>query len=319
MLHVRAVCPADTTDAALDLLRADPGATLITVQRGAAVEPEGDLLECVLARESADEVLNALRDLGVVRTGGIALEDVGTLLSDAAEAAAEKAPDRGSDSVVWQELVAQTGEASTLTPSFLAFIIIACLLAVVGVATDSSVTIVGAMVVGPEYGPLAGTAVALVSKDYRLAARSALALLVGFPVAMTVAWFATWLFRKLGWVTAAGVENLQNVDFIYKVGPFSMVVALLAGAAGMLATMTPKSAALVGVFISVTTIPAAGFAVVAAEVGSWHKAAMSIGQLAVNMVGIVAAGVLVLWLRPRHRPGGGTLSRLNRWWLSDTA
>jgi uncharacterized membrane protein len=74
----------------------------------------------------------------------------------------------------------------------------------------------------------------------------------------------------------------------------------------MLALVSAKSAALVGVFISVTTVPAAGFAVVAVTVGEWRVAALAALQLGVNMVGIVIAGVLVLALRlrkgsdPRH-------------------
>jgi uncharacterized membrane protein len=47
----------------------------------------------------------------------------------------------------------------------------------------------------------------------------------------------------------------------------------------------------------VTTVPAAGFAVVAATVGDWGVAAKSAAQLAVNLVAIVLAGVLVLWAR----------------------
>ena len=90
------------------------------------------------------------------------------------------------------------------------------------------------------------------------------------------------------------IHELQNVDFIFQVGPFSFVVALLAGAAGMLSLVTSKSAALVGVFISVTTVPAAGMAVVAATTGDWDVALASAGQLAVNMIGIVIAAVLVL-------------------------
>jgi uncharacterized membrane protein len=87
------------------------------------------------------------------------------------------------------------------------------------------------------------------------------------------------------------------VDFIFQVGPLSFVVALLAGAAGMLSLVSARSAALVGVFISVTTVPAAGFSVVAAILGDWDVAAKSALQLAVNLVGIVIAGVLVLVLR----------------------
>ena len=64
----------------------------------------------------------------------------------------------------------------------------------------------------------------------------------------------------------------------------------------MLSLVSAKSSALVGVFISVTTVPAAGFAVVAATVGDWDVARKSAAQLGTNLTGIVAAGVLVLWV-----------------------
>ncbi|MBF6170308.1 DUF389 domain-containing protein [Nocardia blacklockiae] len=312
MLHVRVICPPDTTEAALASLRAEPGATLVTVQRGAAIDPAGDLIEADVARECANDVLAALTALGIKESGGITLDPVETALSDAAERAVESAPGDPSDAVVWEELVAQTHEESTLSPTFLGFMTIACLLAVVGVATDSPVTVVGAMVVGPEFGPLAAIAVALVRRDFRLARRSALALLIGFPVAMGIAVLASLLWERLGWITLQRLDDIQNVDFIYEVGPFSLVVALLAGAADMLSLVSSRSAALVGVFISVTTIPAAGFAAVAATLGQWDMALESIGQLAVNMIGIVVAGVLVLWLRPAHGSEGGPIHRIKR-------
>ena len=65
----------------------------------------------------------------------------------------------------------------------------------------------------------------------------------------------------------------------------------------MLSLVSAKSAALVGVFISVMTVPAAGFAVVAATVGDWDIAAKSAAQLAINLTGIVLAAVAVLWVR----------------------
>src|SRR5205807_817743 len=77
-------------------------------------------------------------------------------------------------------------EESRLKVTFLAFLVIACLLAAVGVLTDSAVTIVGAMVVGPEFGPLAALAVAIVLRRWDIARRAALALGAGFPLAMVV-------------------------------------------------------------------------------------------------------------------------------------
>jgi uncharacterized hydrophobic protein (TIGR00271 family) len=153
------------------------------------------------------------------------------------------------------------------------------------------------MVVGPEFGPLAALAVALVRRRMYLARRAALALLVGFPVAMLVTAIGVLVGEAVGWIEVTDTSQLSEVDFIFQVGPLSFVVAMFAGAAGMLSLVSAKSAALVGVFISVTTVPAAGFAVVAATVGDWEVAVQSATQLAVNLVGMVLAGVLVLWVR----------------------
>ena len=222
------------------------------------------------------------------------MEVLDTVLSTAAYRAEDEIDGDGEDAVVWDELVLRTREQSGLGLSYMAFLCIACLLAAVGVLTDSAITVVGAMVVGPEFGPLAALAVAVVRRKGYLARRATLALLVGFPIAMIITALATLGFEALGWVELRSIHQLQNVDFIFQVGPFSFVVALLAGAAGMLSLVTSKSAALVGVFISVTTVPAAGMAVVAATTGDWDVALASAGQLAVNMIGIVIAAVLVL-------------------------
>jgi uncharacterized membrane protein len=103
--------------------------------------------------------------------------------------------------------------------------------------------------------------------------------------------------EAIGWIEVTSTRQLTEVDFIFQVGPLSFIIALLAGAAGMLSLVSAKSSALVGVLISVMTVPAAGFAVVAATVGDWDIAAKSSAQLAVNLAGIVLAAVFVLWVR----------------------
>ena len=112
----------------------------------------------------------------------------------------------------------------------------------------------------PGSGPLAAIAVGLVLRRRDLIRRGAIALGIGFPIAMGVTALATVVFDMSGLVSTSGLDDLDQVDFIYEVGPFSFIVALLAGAAGMVALNSAKSAVLVGVFISVTTVPAAAFA-----------------------------------------------------------
>jgi uncharacterized hydrophobic protein (TIGR00271 family) len=300
LLHLRITCPAEVTDAVLATLRNDPGTVHLTVLRGAAVDPPGDLVQADVVREAADGVLADLCALGIDHVGGVTLGSLDTVLSDAADAAAVAAPGDPADAVVWDELIARTGGDSQLTLTFLAFLTLACLIAVVGVVTDSPITVVGAMVVGPEFAPLAALAVGLVLRRGDLIRRAALALGVGFPLAMVIAAAGALLGEYSGLIDVGVVSSLKQVDFIYQVGPFSLILALLAGAAGMLSLTSARSAVLIGVFISVTTVPAAAFAVVAMTTGAWRTALESTLQLLVNLVGITLAGVLVLMLRTRR-------------------
>lgn len=312
MLHLRAVCPPERTDEAIRILRAHTGTAHLIVHRGVAVAPEGDLVEADIAREAADEIIDSLCELELDHTGGITLEALDTAVSDAADRAEEAAPGEAADAVVWQELVSRTGEESRLTWTFQGFLTIACVLAAVGVITNSAVTIVGAMVVGPEFGPLAAISVGLVLRRWDLVRQGWIALLAGFPIAMAITLAIVVAGKLTGVLELDKLLENHEVDFVYKVGVASLIIALLAGAAGMLSMTSAKSAALVGVFISVTTVPAAGYAVVAAVAGQWERCLFSAGQLLVNLIGIVAAAAIVLMFRSRKQRSASTERPLSR-------
>ncbi|MGW5312871.1 DUF389 domain-containing protein [Nocardia thailandica] len=298
MLHLRVISPSDRTAAVLDTLASNPGAVHVTLARDASVDPPGDVIAAYLARGHANHVLAALAELDLVDTGAVAFAPAGTVLSEAGSRAHAPTVSSSDGAVVWEELLSQAREGARLTPTMLVFLTIAFLLSAVGVATASPLTLVGAMVVGPEFRPLSALAVGLTRRDTALIRTSGRTLAISFPVAMAVTALATLLWIRLGWIGTDDVENARAFDFIYQVGPFSLVVALLAGAAGMLAMVTYSSTVLVGVFISVTTVPAAGLAVAAAIAGKWNVVLSSLAQLGVNLVGIVLAGVAVLLLLP---------------------
>ncbi len=229
------------------------------------LEPQGDEITADIARECANDVIKELKSLDVQHRGAITLASLDTVLSTRAHEAEDEADGDPADALVWDELIARTREESTLSVTFLMFLTLACLLAAVGVVTDSTVTVVGAMVVGPGVrapGRAVGGARAAARCAGAAGRRGAAR---GFPVAMGITALLTLAAQAVGWVSLDTVKNVDDVDFIFQVGPLSFVVALLAGAAGMLSLMSSKSSALVGVFISVTTVPAAGFAVVAGD------------------------------------------------------
>jgi uncharacterized hydrophobic protein (TIGR00271 family) len=297
MLHLRAIAPAELRERVIGVLADNPGVANLVIHPDAAVDPPGDEITADIAREAANDIIASLKELNIKERGAITLDQVDTVLSTRAYRAEKRAVGDPADAVIWDELAARTREESTLNVTYLTFLCLACLIAAIGVVTDSPVTVVGAMAVGPEFGPLAAVAVALARRKVYLARRAAAALLIGFPLAMLVTALLVLAGEAIGWIEVTNTRELTEVDFIFQVGPLSFIVALLAGAAGMLSLVSAKSSALVGVLISVMTVPAAGFAVVAATVGDWDIAAKSTAQLAVNLVGIVLAAVLVLWVR----------------------
>ncbi|MEV0900767.1 DUF389 domain-containing protein [Actinoplanes sp. NPDC049802] len=265
---------------------------------GAAISPDGDVVEFDVVREGADTVLDRLQTLGLDRDGAIVVERVDATLSASADRAARRVPGLGADAVVWHEIEHRTGEETELSAAFLAFMTIATIIAAIGVLLDQPILIVGSMVVGPEFGPLAALCVGLALRKGRLVRDSALALRVGFPVGMAVTVGAVWL------LTAAGLVNKSMLladrpltDFIWQPDALSWVIGFLGGVAGILSLTSAKSGTLVGVLISVTTVPAAANAAVAVAYGVTDEALGSALQLVVNLAAIVVGGLLTLLIQ----------------------
>jgi uncharacterized hydrophobic protein (TIGR00271 family) len=295
VLHLRIVVPEDRAERAFELLN-DNGAVCNVIRLpGAAHKPSGDVLLADVAREDASVVLADLRELDIAERGSIALENVDTEISDAARRAEDAAAGLASDAVVWEEVEERTSENTALSFAFLAFMVIAMLIASVGILNDLPVLIVGAMVVGPEFGPVAGFCVAVVQRKAGLAWRSVAALGIGFPVGIAVTFGAVMALKALAIAPDRfSPDEHPLTAFISQPDFFSFFVAFLAGTAGVLSLTSAKSGALIGVLISVTTIPSAANVAVAAAYANWWEAAGAATQLGINLGAILLAGVLTL-------------------------
>jgi uncharacterized hydrophobic protein (TIGR00271 family) len=300
MVHLRIVAPEPEAQKALALFENTDSVFNIILLKDAARKPEGHAILCDVAREDASVVIADLKEIGIHHCGSIAVEDIDSQISDVAIAAEKAAAGLPTDAVVWEEVEARTSENVELSASFLAFMVVATLIAAVGILTDQIVLIIGAMVVGPEFGPLAGLCVALVHKRRDVARRSLTALAVGFPVAITASFLLTLAIDLLDLVPEGfSQENHPFTEFIASPDEFSAIVATLAGIAGILSLTAAKSGALIGVLISVTTIPAAANIGVAAALGDYDEWVGAMGQLTLNLTLIVLSGVTVLFIQRR--------------------
>ncbi|MFF0742716.1 DUF389 domain-containing protein [Streptomyces sp. NPDC004111] len=297
MLHVRVIAPAGRTDEVLRITAESPATANVLKLAGAAHDPPGDLVEFDVAREGANGVLAALRGLGLKETGAITVEQLDLSISTASEQAEEAAPGDPDDAVIWDELTARTAAETRLTWAFLAFLALATQIAAIGALLDQPILIVGAMVLGPEFGPVAAICFGVLAGRAVLIGAAVRTLVVGFTAAVLITMACAAVSRLLGWITPEMLGDRPLTSFIIHPDRWSFIVALLAGVAGILSMTAGKSSPLVGVFISVTTVPAAGNLAVAVPLGHWNEVTASLIQLGVNLAGMLVAGTATLFLQ----------------------
>ncbi|MFE2956335.1 DUF389 domain-containing protein [Nocardia tengchongensis] len=298
MLHLRILSPAAMTDDILEVLESDDAVTGLVLVRGAARRPPGDLITAQIAREAANDLVSRLREMRVHQEGSIEIEQVGTWLSRSGFEAEVRTPGSSSDSVVWAQVAQRAYEETELNWTYLSFLTLAIVIASIAIVTDSQILTVGAMVLGPEFGPIAALGVALVRRRFVLLRLALRTLVFGFVAAIGVTIVLALIARALGWITEAQVTGPRPATaFIYTPDKWSFIVAVVAGAAGVLSITSAKSLGLAGVFISVTTVPAAGNIALGVAVADGSTVWGSLAQLLVNIVGMAIAGWLTLWLQ----------------------
>ena len=313
MLHIRVVCPATETVALTAWLAARPEVLNLIVLPGAGRDPGGDAVQFDVQNRAANPVLAKLRSLGLDRDGAIMVEVPDAALVERTRLRAWHRWHHGEHAPVWELIEARVAEGATYAPSFFILLVIAGLIGACGILTNSQILIVGAMVVGPEYGAILAVAMGLERRDRPPVSHGLLALLTGFVAAIAITLIFALCMRWLGRVPVQYREGVRPVsDFINSPNLYSVIVAVLAGIVGVVSLILARTGLLIGVFISVTTIPAAADIGVSLAFARWPEASGSTVQLLLNVGLLIIVGALTLraqrliWRRWLPSASGGS-------------
>jgi uncharacterized hydrophobic protein (TIGR00271 family) len=289
MLQLRVFGPAPAMNAVVDHLSRLPGATHLTLS-GSGAGSGGAIVTADLQPEAADAALEDLDRLGVPATDRLLLR------LDAIEPGAQI-----GETLVWADLLGQAGAHARPVGRYLVFMAAAGIIAAYGVIYASGILIVGAMAVSPDLLPITAVCVGLVLGRARLVRHALWTLAAGLGAACAIAAALTALLHAVGLLPSSFQVGEGALHGLVTVNSSTVVVALVAGVAGMLALETRASAA-VGVAISVTTIPASAYLGVAAGMGEVDKASGALLVLGINVAALITGGTLTLAGQRRLRP-----------------
>jgi uncharacterized hydrophobic protein (TIGR00271 family) len=311
MIHLRVVSPPDVTGSLMPALRTEPAVLNLTMLPGAVSNPDGDAVHFDVLHGAANDVIRRLREMGLEERGSIVMENVDTSISARADRVMGRQGRFQQFAPVWAEVEARIGLEGSFPPSWFALLVIAGLIGAVGILTNSEILIVGAMVVGPEYGAILSLAFGVDRRDWARVRRSVAALVIGFALAVAAALLMSLIIRWAGLEPRAYRLGLRPVSSLIDVPNwFSFIVAVLAGIVGVVSLTEARSSTLIGVFISVTTIPAASDIGVSMAYGSDSEARGSLFQLLLNVTVLAAVAIAGLplqravWGRAARRAAG---------------
>ncbi|QDT12707.1 TIGR00341 family protein [Stieleria marina] len=203
---------------------------------------------------------------------------------------ATKSPERISREEIYHDVA----QGANVTHVFLAQVVIATVVAAVGLLRNDNVVIIGAMVIAPLLGPNMSLCLATTLGDLKLAISSLKANVTGLAVAFVVSLIVGFLF-----VIDPSIESIKART---QVSGGDILLALASGTAGVLAFTSGAPAALIGVMVAVALLPPfVVFGLLVAS-GEFDAAKGALLLVATNVICVNLAGVLTFvaqGLRPR--------------------
>ena len=153
----------------------------------------------------------------------------------------------GDDALDRSLILASVARDARLDKKFLLLIILAAMIATLGLLQSSTAVVIGAMLVSPLMGPIMGVGFGLATLESNLIRRSLVTLAAGMAVAILVAMLIIWLSPVKDVTPELRARTQPTL--------LDLGVAVVGGIAGVYAIMRKLSGVMVGVAIATALVP----------------------------------------------------------------
>jgi uncharacterized hydrophobic protein (TIGR00341 family) len=201
------------------------------------------------------------------------------------EAEEEKSPERISR----EEIFASVSEGANVTNVFMFQVVLATVVAAVGLIRNDTAILIGAMVIAPLLGPNMALCLATTLGDLDLVRKSLSANAIGLAIGLVSAIVIGLLFPISATQEAIAART--------HVSPSDIILALASGCAGVLAFTTGASSALIGVMVAVALLPPTAVFGILLAAGELEAASGALMLVATNVICVNLAGTLTFFVQ----------------------
>ena len=243
--------PPARVDEVIRLAEKQPGLLGLQLQKGASLKPPGDVITIRILNRNFHDLMRDMARLGVLQQASASLVTT--------ETASIIAPPRNSaiacDSAEasWEEMEIMIAKEGNMTLNALLIMAVAGAIGVAGLLTGAVHLVIAAMLIAPGFEPIVRMSMSLAAASGTWQ-RGIIDTAKGYAALVAGALLGVLVLRWTG-VSSAYMPPSTLFDYWSSIGPSTVFVALIAGAAGAMLVVTNRSVLTAGVMVALALVP----------------------------------------------------------------
>jgi uncharacterized membrane protein len=263
--------PSELSGKMIGKIKMIKGLIGIRLQKNISIDPEGDVISVEITNRSVNELLYIFEKEGLIASGTVSITTSAPSSIISVTSLQKIYSDRGETN--WEEVLNNINKESGMTVSSLLVMFIAGVLAVVGITTNSLHLVIGAMVIAPGFEPITRISLGLVTgaSDWKHGLKDTGKAYASLFIGAVI---TTYIMVVMGEEPLKGESSYLPsgvlVNYWTTIKPTTVLVSIVASAAGGLIILANKSVLTAGVMIALALVPSislTGMAIATGEPG----------------------------------------------------
>lgn len=288
--------PSDVSVAIIEAVAALDGVIGLARQVGASVVPAGDVVTIHALNRDVDEILRETKRICGDRPFTVVTAEVASLTDEKKQ----QLIDRDVDEAIWEEMETGLRHQGRITPNFLMLMALGGLIAAAGAFAEPTlgvVAYVASAIVTPGFEPLAKLPLGMVLRRWEVFRVGLLATFVGYAVLIAAAALTWPVLDVFGAVPASDFLEGEVLKHTLDPPPDVLAVSVAGAFAGVLILASYRRSVIAGALVAMRLIEAASVVGIGLGMGRFDLAAEASVRLGLDVLFVVAAGILVFGLK----------------------